>query len=608
MNIFGFSYLMVIFTSLTMGTYAYQKNPQDKLNKIFLVFTLFAVYWMFTFFAFTQAIDYNEAKFWRRMFCLWPLLVPIQLHFVLTFIDRSDILENRLILYLLYGSSFLVILLEFNDLVSFDLVQKEWGWVETNVFAPGFILASIWSLILSFLSLGLVAYNYKSNYNIVKKQQAKYILVGLSLPNILGIISQIVFPLISVRFPDMSIPAFGLSTIVIAYGISRYSLFSLTETSAIESILSSMTTKDFSVLFEHSFDLVYAIDKNLNLIYVSSSIEEILGYTKKESLGHHISKFLDKNSFKLAEDEVNRAFSRPLEEMETLSIELQFITKSGSKIALLTNSIQIVKDGEVYGVQGIAKNITELVRAKEEQEKLKTKRENFIATTGHSLRTPLTILNGYVEFLRENYQSLDKNKIDQSLDKMANNVHRLIRLVNVVIEADKIQRDAQSFIFEEINIAVFLSETIDSFKVILGDHIQLFLSEGLKNRMIKADYDKLQQVIYNIIENSIKNTDDTNRHILVTTNKDGDNLDIIISDNGAGIEKHNLEKIFDQFFSSPTKFSTTGSGIGLFVSKKIIKAHNGNIRAESKGTGLGTNIIISLPLLPSKWTGRLKNF
>jgi PAS domain S-box-containing protein len=114
---------------------------------------------------------------------------------------------------------------------------------------------------------------------------------------------------------------------------------------------------------------------------------------------------------------------------------------------------------------------------------------------------------------------------------------------------------------------------------------------------IQGDADRLQQALDNIMVNAIKQTNKDTRKITAKVNILLDSIEIVISDNGVGIELANLEKIFEKFVSIQTEVSVTGTGIGLFLTREIINVHGGTVCAESKGMGHGATFIITLPKL-----------
>lgn len=115
--------------------------------------------------------------------------------------------------------------------------------------------------------------------------------------------------------------------------------------------------------------------------------------------------------------------------------------------------------------------------------------------------------------------------------------------------------------------------------------------------LVEMDKDRIQQVLDNVINNSVKHTHKDTRKIVLTAKKCLKVVQVEISDNGAGIEAHNLERIFEPFFSIPTKYGAKGTGIGLNLCKLILEKHGGTITAHSDGLDRGATFIIELPHL-----------
>ena len=129
----------------------------------------------------------------------------------------------------------------------------------------------------------------------------------------------------------------------------------------------------------------------------------------------------------------------------------------------------------------------------------------------------------------------------------------------------------------------------------LGDQLQFNKTSTMKSPIINGDRNHLQQVMENIIGNAIKQTSPNLREIIITLKALAKTIQIEVRDNGAGIAKENLKKIFKQFISINTDYSVTGTGLGLFISRRIVEAHGGSINAQSEGVGKGSTFVIDLP-------------
>jgi signal transduction histidine kinase len=101
---------------------------------------------------------------------------------------------------------------------------------------------------------------------------------------------------------------------------------------------------------------------------------------------------------------------------------------------------------------------------------------------------------------------------------------------------------------------------------------------------------------FNLIDNAVKHTTKDNRRIIVEMKTETDSVQLFINDNGSGIRSEDLEVIFDKYVSIPTDNTVVGTGLGLYISREILKAHGGTIKAESEGRSHGSTFIITLPL------------
>lgn len=215
--------------------------------------------------------------------------------------------------------------------------------------------------------------------------------------------------------------------------------------------------------------------------------------------------------------------------------------------------------------------------------------------TTHELRTPLTIFRGYVEFLQRSGEDISLQKQRNILQELSKSCNRLENLISNAGDFTKIERNIFQISPTVINLDVFLQEFVKSSKELLKDQF-LFDSHDIETSIqIMGDPDRLRQIIGNLLENAINHTSRLTRKISLTTEIHSDKVRIILSDNGAGIAKENLEKIFEQFVTIPTDFYVGGTGVGLYISRKIAEAHYGTLTAESEGSGKGARFILELP-------------
>lgn len=255
-------------------------------------------------------------------------------------------------------------------------------------------------------------------------------------------------------------------------------------------------------------------------------------------------------------------------------------------------------DGTALRITGTTLDITDQKTAEFLKEELEKRRENFIWMTSHELRTPLTVISGYIELLERDIQEIDLKRQEKILSVIRKNLKRFESLIDSVSTIIQLDQDLFEIDLTEFEAYDFLDPIIDSYKHILGDQIQFNYISTENPKIINGDRNRLQQVMENIIGNAIKQTSPNHREIIVTLKDLPKTIQIEVSDNGAGIAEENLEKIFEQFISINTDYSVTGTGLGLFISRRIIEAHGGSIIAQSEGVSHGTTFLITLQKVP----------
>ncbi|MHA2245011.1 MAG: ATP-binding protein [Candidatus Hodarchaeales archaeon] len=230
---------------------------------------------------------------------------------------------------------------------------------------------------------------------------------------------------------------------------------------------------------------------------------------------------------------------------------------------------------------------------------LEHRRTNFIDMVSHELRTPLTVIRGYLEFLDRYSGSLPPEKLSDCLKPMHRGVIRLEQLIKGVNDLAEIDKGIFALNgITNISICDFLFEVLIPHSIRLHDQLDINNINNFDETnedQIKGDSLRLQQVIDNLIENAIRNSSDENRKIKCVVEIISDKVRIIVEDNGAGVHSSNIESIFEQFISIPTKYYAGGTGIGLYISRKIAQAHGGTLVAQSEGEGKGSKFILELP-------------
>ncbi len=223
-------------------------------------------------------------------------------------------------------------------------------------------------------------------------------------------------------------------------------------------------------------------------------------------------------------------------------------------------------------------------------------RKEFLQNLSHEFKTPVFAIQGYIETL-QNGALDDQGTSKHFLGKASKNVERLVNLIQDLdeisrLESGELKLNKENFIIQDLVREVFESLHITAEK----NNISFGVKKGCEQPIIvNADKEKIRQVITNLIENSVKYGKEGGSVVASMYNTDGRNILVEISDDGVGISKEDLTRIFERFYRTRQGRSrdVTGSGLGLAICKHIIEAHGHSIHVRST-EGVGTTIGFTL--------------
>jgi len=369
-------------------------------------------------------------------------------------------------------------------------------------------------------------------------------------------------------------------------------IYDITERKKTEDALRESEAK-YSTLVEYARDGVAIVQDDV-CKFANRAVTEITGYP----LGELIDKpFMEKISTESKGLISQRYQARLSGKLLSSNYEAKIICKNGSSKDIEISASRIFYQGRP-AVLAQVRDITARKQEEEYRKDLEEKRLDFMEMTSHELRTPLTVIRGFSELLASRFEELDQVSREKHFKILNRNVRRLERLAQSVSTLRQIDRGVFSLHKQKIDFEQFLDEALEPYKAVLGSDLcisRIFLhQQGQERTYIKVDPDKLNQVLDNLIDNAIKHTK-VPRQIRVTPEVLPDIIRIEIKDNGAGIDSKDIDQIFEPFVSIPTSYATGGTGIGLYLSKKIIEAHGGDLTVQSKGKGFGATFIMSIP-------------
>jgi len=236
----------------------------------------------------------------------------------------------------------------------------------------------------------------------------------------------------------------------------------------------------------------------------------------------------------------------------------------------------------------------ELINANDELKKLDSLKSDFISLVSHELKTPLSAIRTSAEFLESEDTSASPVE-KEMLENIIMSVDRLTRLVNEILDLSKIEAGKMEYHFERVNFQEIAEVALENIRPIaLKKNIQVSVDIPVNLSPVLGDREKLIIVLNNLLSNALKFTQNEGK-ILLSAKDDQENIMVRVEDNGIGMEKEKLVKIFDKFYQvdSTSRRKIGGSGLGLSISSGIIKAHGSEIRVESE-PGAGSTFFFGL--------------
>ncbi|MCD4780058.1 MAG: hybrid sensor histidine kinase/response regulator [Candidatus Omnitrophica bacterium] len=294
----------------------------------------------------------------------------------------------------------------------------------------------------------------------------------------------------------------------------------------------------------------------------------------------------------VAEDAINKSgvyrfINKPWNEEELKSAILQGIERFNlQEENLILNEAIKKQNAELIEINTKLKNMYESQRA-------------FTSTVSHELRAPLAAIKTAVDIIISGSAGELTDNQNKFLNKAKINVDRLNCLINDILDLSKLESGKMELNIFPGDLNMLINDVLE-IQGPLAEKRKLFIKTELQEDVpfIPFDTDKMNQVINNLVNNAIKFTDQGGVTVRTVLHSDENNVEIIVQDTGRGIEKENMDKLFNKFqqLSDPSQVEVGASGLGLAICKEIIFQHGGKIWAESE-PGKYTAFKFLLPLI-----------
>ncbi|MDQ4121605.1 MAG: PAS domain S-box protein [Acidobacteriota bacterium] len=347
-------------------------------------------------------------------------------------------------------------------------------------------------------------------------------------------------------------------------------------------------------------------DVERQIIVYSSNTEQVMGFTMPKSIADGMALIHEEDRQMIA-----RNFERAVREQSNFSSEFRIVNPLTREIAWQSaQGIFIKGAGDSADLLvGITQNITSRKQAEREREELLRReqaarrdaeeasrsKDEFLATVSHELRTPLNAIMGWSQMLSSGV--LNQSDAQRAIETIYRNAKSQAQLIEDILDVSRIVTGKLRIEPKPTALAPIIQTAVESLRpAIEAKNIRLQLRLDFESRMVCADADRIQQVVWNLLSNAIKFTPEKGQ-VTIKLESDSSQTKIVVSDTGTGINPDFLPFVFDRFRqadgSSTRKHG--GLGLGLSIVRHLVELHGGRVEVESQGKNAGTTFTVRLP-------------
>jgi PAS domain S-box-containing protein len=606
------------------GAFILSRDPRSPLHRLFFyAVALIALFDLAQFVALTASSAEFADVCLKVAFTFFVFYAASMFYFIYFFTKKINPPVNSLFYLLLYGPVLIMSCIRWLTDIFF-LAAKETHFGYASVYGHYYSWLAICIAMLFLANLYLLVSGRRQAKTERERRQYFWVIGGVLSSIFFGVLFEIVLPLFGFRYVNM-LPASTLFFFVFcAVAIVRYGFLGVTPAFLAQSIFDTMSGL---LLFVDPTRIVRMINRN----FVRS-----LGYSPEEVIGTRCDKY---HSDKETHEEVHLVIS---EKGEIRGRPASLLKKDGNILPVRCDAavvkdefgdevgsvfifVDITKEQELLSEQKAA--IDELTRAKvrmlsiledvtQARDEAKKKSEeivglyedlkgvdkmktDFLSVVSHELRTPITPIKGYASLLLSGNLGDLTDKQKKAVEVMAKESEHLVLLIDEVLDIAQVERGTPLSITKEpvsmpalVKGLLFMLEPQYTAQQI---SVEMDFPENFP--AIHADPAKVHRLLTNLLGNALRFTPKGGT-IKIEGLVSVDHIEVQVIDNGEGVAKENLGKLFQKFFQVDSSYtrSAGGMGLGLAISKEIVEAHGGRIWAESEGLGSGTKIVFTLPL------------
>ena len=355
------------------------------------------------------------------------------------------------------------------------------------------------------------------------------------------------------------------------------------------------------LIVETATEGIWTLDQEGRTTFANTVMAEMLGWTRKEMLGRHVTEFMHAADVPDATGKLAQLMAG-----SSLGLDFRWRRKDGSDLWTQASGAPMLDpSGKVVGALGMLTDITkrrqaelELKQAYERLQKVDRERTQFLNNAAHELGTPLTPIRLQMHLLRNRLMQGQRDLTEvKAVDILDRNFQRLNQLVRDLLDSARLQAESVKLRRGPVDLRDLVYSSVETYLAPANEAgVELRVAD-LPPLGIDADASRISQVLDNLLSNAVKFTP-RGGAIEIEAHADGGRARVSVRDNGAGIKPEDLARLFKPFSQVHDTMQQTrgGTGLGLYISQGLVQAHGGSIHAESEGPGKGCTFWFELPL------------
>ena len=359
--------------------------------------------------------------------------------------------------------------------------------------------------------------------------------------------------------------------------------------------------ESFRKLVDSSFDIIFTVNRDGDILAISTEVENIGGFEVKDLLGKGYTRFLTpEDQVKVADAVVRGMAGEKIRYMEVsihqpeakpLILQITATRLRGE------DGIALVIARDVTGARKMERELQDrnllLEEANRRLRELDTLKTELVGVVGHELRSPLTVIYSYAAALKDHWNKMDEERKLECIDHVLRECNRLNRMVENVLDMSRIESERLFLHRQRGDLVALLGDVTREMAVAPGSR-PMRLITSMRQLEMEADWDKIKQVVINLIDNAFRFSPPGSQVIITGDVQDGEAV-VRIKDMGPGVSLEKRDRLFEKFTQSKAEGMERGLGLGLYIVRTFVEAHGGAVWLEDED-GLGTVIAFSLPM------------